>query len=376
MNNLYEIVKKKFIEQQCCLITTEEEFNGITDRYPKYKYIASCGHENFVHYHSFSSRKTGIICKSCINKLNGKKRKEELKQDKLQNIRLEFDCITYFMSLIDETFIVKKAFDGCLADIIIKPTLTEKDEWLGIQVKTCSKGIKGYGFHIEQKYKNLSILCICWENKKMWLMPNSIVYNQIKISIGLTRSKYDTYEINKNNLKNKLEDFYSNSELKPYEILDTPLCEYQKREKEFYKFRESKINFLKFEYNFMEGHVYDYKIGNKKVQEKVAGLLKNSTNTYVFHLCKNNGSKIHNKRTLVSYEKGDNDIYWLNCSDKINFYVIPEDILLKKGKIREKNEKTNDSKKTIILSTDKKNWLEPYKFDYDNIDKERLMKLF
>jgi hypothetical protein len=375
-NNVYEDVKNKFLENNCSLLTSEEDFNKLTERYPKYKYIASCGHLNVVHFHSFSSRKTGILCPSCIKKLNGKKRKEQMKEDKLQNIRLEFDCISYFISLLDETFIIKKAFDGCLADIIIKPNSEEKDNWLGIQVKTTCNSINGYGFHIEQNYKNLLILCVCWENKKMWLIPNSVLSNQIKISIGLNKSKYEKYEINQNTIKNKLEDFYSSCEKFSYEILDTPLCEYQKREKEFYKYRESKINFLKFDYNVMEGMVYDYKIGNKKVQEKVAGILKNSTNNYVFNLCKNNGKlNEKNKREQISYEKGDSDIYWLNCSDKVNFYVVPENVLIEQGKIREKNG-TDKAKKTIKISTEKSNWLEPYKFNYEDIDKERLMELF
>jgi hypothetical protein len=54
--------------------------------------------------------------------------------------------------------------------------------------------------------------------------------------------------------------------------------------------------------------------------------------------CKNNGKfNEKNKREQISYEKGDSDIYWLNCCDKVNFYVIPEDVLIKCGKIREKN---------------------------------------
>jgi hypothetical protein len=122
------------------------------------------------------------------------------------------------------------------------------------------------------------------ENKKMWLIPNATLSNQVKISIGLNRSKYEKYEINQYTIKNKLEEFYSTYEKLSYEILDTPLCEYQKREKEFYKYRESKINFFKFDYNVMEGMVYDYKIGNKRVQEKVASILKNTTNKYVFSL--------------------------------------------------------------------------------------------
>jgi hypothetical protein len=352
-------------------LTSEEEFNKLTVRYPKYKYIASCGHENVVHFHSFSSRKTGILCPSCIKKLNGKKRKEQMKEDKLQNIRLEFDCISYFISLLDETFIIKKAFDGCLSDIIIKPHAQEKDEWLGIQVKTTLNSINGYGFHIEQNYKNLLILCICWENKKMWLIPNSMLSNQIKISIGLNKSKYEKYEITKNTIKNKLDEFYSNFERFSYEILDTPLCEYQKREKEFYKYRESKINFLKFDYNAMEGMVYDYKIGNKKVQEKVGSYCKeNNPNMFSFNLNKYE-CRINGKCQRKCYEEGDNDLYWLHCKNK-KFYIIPESVLIEQGFVGK-----NCKKYKLYVSPTNQNtsWCNAYQFDYNNVEKERLLQI-
>jgi len=46
---------------------------------------------------------------------------------------------------------------------------------------------------------------------------------------------------------------------------------YQQREQEFYKYRESKIDFLTFAYNDMEGQVFDFTIDNLKIQEKVGG---------------------------------------------------------------------------------------------------------
>jgi hypothetical protein len=273
-------------------------------------------------------------------------------------------------------FIVKKAFDGCLADIIIKPASVEKDEWIGIQAKTCSQGKKDYGFHVEQNYENLLILCLCWENKKMWLIPYSDVCNQIKISIGIKKSKYEKYEITPDDIEDKINEYYYSSKKFYYKDLNTPLCEYQEREQEFYKYREYKIYFLDFEYNKIEGMVYDYMVNNKKVQEKVAGISNNSTTTYIFQLCKNNGRKsIENKRNQICYEEGDNDLYWLNCSDKITFYVIPEKILIKHGKIKKKDS-LDDTKKTIKISPQTSNWLDPYKFNYNEINKEKLIALF
>ena len=36
-------------------------------------------------------------------------------------------------------------------------------------------------------------------------------------------------------------------------------------------------------------------------------------------------------RQFRQYLKGENDIYWLHCPDKKQFYVIPEDVLILHG---------------------------------------------
>ena len=74
------------------------------------------------------------------------------------------------------------------------------------------------------------------------------------------------------------------------------------------------ISFIKFEDNGMEGLVWDFKIGEKKTQEKV-GCLRKDGNSYIFCLFKNNG-KINKKSTFTQYKSGDNDVYWLNCEGK------------------------------------------------------------
>ena len=103
-------------------------------------------------------------------------------------------------------FQVKKTFDGCRADIGIKPIVRIEDLWLGIQVKsTCKKTDRGvYDFKLNGiNYDNYLILCICLEDKKMWLIPyKNITGNQsIKIS---AKSKYNHYEVISDNIYNKL----------------------------------------------------------------------------------------------------------------------------------------------------------------------------
>jgi hypothetical protein len=59
------------------------------------------------------------------------------------------------------------------------------------------------------------------------------------------------------------------------------------------------------------GKCYDFFINNFKVQEKVC---QNYGNSIYANLSKSNG---RNKRQ--SYDKGDNDFYWLHFPDKKNY---------------------------------------------------------
>jgi len=370
----YQDVVQSFEKENCKLLTTEKEYRNMYKSYAKYRYIASCGHEHIVFFHVFLSRKTGVLCPSCVNVRNTKTNNEKLKVDKLHLIRQELVCIEYIIELFKEHFIIKKAFDGCKADIIFKPINNNNDEWIGIQVKSCKKPTRDYGFHLENKdYSNTLILCICEENKKMWGIPYELVKGQVKLTVGLKKSKYDEYEITPNNYLEKITNVYHSLEKSNYETIDTPLCIYQQREKEYRTFRENILDFIQFDNNVMEGLVYDFKIGNKKVQEKVGGLCTIRKGNFIFTLVKNNGRK-DNKRCHMQYNKGDNDIYWLNCDNHKHFYVIPEEVLVEKGYIDNKN----TLKKLIRVNPDSEKscvWLKPYLFDYENINKEALLEI-
>ena len=174
---------------------------------------------------------------------------------------------------------------------------------------------------------------------------------------------------------NKLNNLYNNTSKLSFDKLNTPITLYQQREQIFRKYREEKIDFIKYEYGGMEGTVYDFKIGNFKIQEKVTKKC-DKTNRYRFDICKNNG-QINGKKNQIQYDIGDNDFYWLNCDDKKTFFVIPEAILVKKSIIG--NNKTNNNFWLSVRVNDilhkKSLWLQPYMFDYENIDKNRLLDL-
>jgi hypothetical protein len=268
---------------------------------------------------------------------------------------------------------LKKCRPCCLKPIIFKPKNIIDDKWVGIQVKTTKGRLLTYSFHINNTYKNCLILLYCCEDENMWLIPENTIINQKKISIGYTKSKYNIYKVSKDNIVSKLNELYEKTSKFSFDKLNTPNNIYQQREKEFRKYREEKINFIKFDYYDMEGTVFDFKIENYNVQEKVKKM--DNKNRYVFELSKKNGSTngIMNKS---QYDIGDNDYYWLNCDNKKIFFVIPENILIDKGFIGNKNAKKIKFKVTLQEPLHKNSkWLEPYMFNYENIDKIRLLNL-
>ena len=381
MVNIYENVIEEFNKQNCKLLTTKEEYIDIlknTKNVYRLNYIASCGHTHIVFYNVFKSRGTGIVCPSCKNKKIGDDKKEKMKNNemsKTSTIEQEYKFINQIQLFLKNDFEIIKAFDGCNIDIIFKPKNIIDNKWVGIQVKTTNVRHLTYSFHINKIYKNCLILLYCVEDNKMWLIPENIIGEQKKISIGYNKSKYNIYKICKDNLINKLNELYNNTTNFEFDKLNTPTCIYQQREQIFRNFREEKINYIKFEYDEIEGTVYDFKIENYKIQEKVTKI--DDKNKCCFQLCKNNGL-INGKQNKIQYDIGDNDFYWLNCDNKKTFFVIPESILIKRGIIGNKIE--NNNKQTLKITVkkelhNKSSWLQIYMFDYENIDKDRLLYL-
>ena len=156
------------MDKECVLSITEEEFNTIyVNNKNKIKYIASYEHNNSVSLKNFISLNQGIQCPSCVNNNTGVKLKElRTGENKNSSIEQDFKCIQYFIGFINQYFQVKKTFDGCRTDIVLRPVDSIFDLWLGIQVKsTYDRG--QYDFKLNGiNYENCLILCICLEDKK------------------------------------------------------------------------------------------------------------------------------------------------------------------------------------------------------------------
>jgi hypothetical protein len=374
----YENVFEEFNKRNCKLVTTREEYENILtlSKSCNYKlnYIASCGHQHVVFYNVFKSRGTGIICSSCKNKQIGEKEKEKIKNneiEKIYKIEQEFNFIMKMKGILINDFDFMKAFDGCKVDVIFKPKNIVNDKWVGIQVKTTKERRSTYSFHIKNNYTDCLILLHSIDDETTWLIPENIIGKQTKISIGYKKSKYNIYKISKENVVERLNELYNATTQFSFSELNLPINYYQQREQEFRKYREEIIPFIKFDYPEMEGTVYDFKIGNLKIQEKVSVI--NSKNYAHFCIYKNNGTN----KNYIQYDVGDNDFYWLNCEDKKTFFVIPEKMFIDKGIIANdnKNYKTQLSIKIQTSLNQKSIWLIPYMFHYHNIEKDRLLKL-
>jgi hypothetical protein len=367
----FEFVTKTFSDKGCNITMTEEEFNAnYTTSKSKINYIASCGHNNLVSWKNFTGLNQGINCPSCVHINTGLKLKELRSGDQNNSsIEQEFECIQYFIKNIDQYFQVKKLYHGCRADIALKPIECFDDSWLGIQVKStykkCDRG--QYDFKLNGiNYDNYLLLCICLEDKKMWLIPYEDVDGKSSIKVS-KKSKYNHYEVNVAQLFTKLNVFYETIPTFTFNLLNTPTSDTHKQEQYYRKIRENKIEFIEFIYPEFEGTVYDFKIFDKKVQEKVGFICKNNSNSFGFSINKSDGVKQN-----CSYKLGDNDFYWLHCKNTTKFYVIPEAILIEKGFIG------TMCRQHLYISPTNKNtkWTNDYLFDYDSVDKERLLLLF
>lgn len=369
----YDYVCKVFSDKNCQVIMTNEEFNeNYKNNKCKINYTASCGHQNTVSYKNFTTLNQGINCPKCVYKNNSCTLKELYSNgNNLSSLMQEFNSINYFKDLIDKHFILKKPFDGCKADIVIKEVEQEEDLWLGIQVKTTNKKTDRdqYYFRLNNgNYDNCLILCMCDEDKKIWLIPYDDVKGLKTIGIA-NKSKYNKYEVSIDNLIEKLKYYYSIIHTLSFEDCNIPTSKYQQQELKYRKIREQAVDFIDFTNNNIEGLVYDFKIGDKKVQEKVGTITHDNDNSYAFNLTKHK-CRVDGKCVKQCYEQGDNDLYWLHCKNE-QFYVIPENELIDHGHIGK------DGKLKLYVSpTNKKTeWCNKYLFDYDNVDKERLLKI-
>lgn len=264
--------------------------------------------------------------------------------------------------LCSNHFKLIKTRESCEVDVLAKPINTTKDEWLKIQLKVTNQNY--YAFHITGEYKNMITLCISVSDKKIWLFePHNLKLGKLTITAN-DKSKYNCYEIkNIDNINNIFNDLYIKQSYNTiFEEGNTPQPKNCILEYEFVKHRKNKINFLNFIDSEIDGLVYDFKINELKIQEKIFTTHK-SQPVIMLHKSRGHNNK---KRVRIPYSENDNDFYWFNEKNKIIFYVIPKDKLIEKGFIST----TNSAGKVYLNLKTHQDWLSDYEFDYDTINEE------
>jgi len=245
----YEEMYDEFKKKECILGITKNEFNIIyKNADTKIKYYAKCKHENLVTYNHFKNDNQGIYCPTCVCKNIGIKLKESRSGDnKNMCMELEYKCIQYFIELVKQYFNVKKLYDGCKSDIVLKPINEKTDMWLGIQVKSTLKfNGSQYLFGLNKKdYENCLILCISYEEKNIWLIPYTDVKGLSKIGIA-NKSKYNKYEVTIDTIFENLQCFYNSTNKYSYDVLNCPISKTNQLEQEYRNIREKAVDFLDF----------------------------------------------------------------------------------------------------------------------------------
>ena len=362
----YENMFEKFADKGCKLLTTMEELALMPKNIvQKVKYIALCGHEHNVHVNVFFSRGTGLNCPTCVSKVAGDKKRGDLSraaEGQSLNQSFEDQAVAFLLTIL-HGFEIKKSFNGCLADLIIRPKDKTDDNWLKVQVKSTLN--PPYSFHVNNFYEDCVVVCVCLSDKKMWLFNGNLL-KQKKVSIGEFRSKYDTNEIFVHNIQSNFLQCYLTYKLFSFKIADTPPGKNLQKEQYFKNMRIDKCGFLNFDEKSSSSFCYDFIVNNFKVQEKAGFeyLRKDQIDPklkILFGVHKNNGSN-GKKRP---YKKGEADFYWLHHPNEKYFYVVPEaEFLVECG-----------DKKMMDLESIRLIW-EKFMFNYKELNKEKLISIF
>ncbi len=88
-----------------------------------------------------------------------------------------------------------------------------------------------------------------------------------------------------------------------------------------------------------------------------------------------NGSKL-----FRTYKLGENDYYWIHSSIDDRFWIIPEIELYNRDYLSDSDKISNSKSIRIIVNHNNKygakEWIKDYEYNYLNVNKEKLIKLF
>jgi hypothetical protein len=387
----YDEVERRFIENGLELITTQEQYDSeyIQTSSP-IKYKAKCGHERTTKLGSVL-RCEIFNCLSCTFDAMVIKLKEKSKTEEgiSSGNMLEYKALCLLRDNIKDKMELRKLGEGTLADCLVRPIGCKEDIWLQIQLKSTKEKTRfnEYRFDMKKKdYSGMIVICTCVDDERFFFYDGVDIKDTSTLHISLRKENKIESEIPKINLTETLIHRYNNFELFDYELMsfgdaDVPLFIMHKREREFIVNRETKLPFIKFEYQEIDNMVYDFIINGFKIQEKVCQIDMIDKTIIKCTICKN---KYRNGKKSIRgpYCKGDNNFYWFHHPNKELFYVIPEEVMLKWDKLETD---TNDGRRSIRLYPyhsidDLENKMtkeaNDYLFFYDNLDISKLKLLF
>jgi hypothetical protein len=374
----YIKVKTAVENNKCTMITTFEEFEAIRPtvynksyHYVRIDFIGICGHNTSAVVTNFICRQTGIRCKECVKKDTNNILKGKVKETKI----VENTSINNIETYLGDKYDIIRTKEGCRADLVIKKK--GDNRYIPIQVKSTNSisPHKMYSFrYLNKDYKNMIIMCMSLLEQKIWIIPHEDIHHLSNLNISI-RSKYNKYLVENNNLlSDYIEKYADKCYTSDIDILMIPSAPLQKQEQEYVKKREKFINFLDYKYPDIQNTPTDFIVNGKKVQEKVCGNPKK--NKLTIWMASNNGKKENGDRNFRTYRLGENDYYWFHSNIDNKFWIIPEKVLYEREYISKEDETKNKRCICITVSPNFSNWLSDYQYDYDNIDKDRILELF
>jgi hypothetical protein len=158
----YKEVQEKVKDKGCKLLTTENEYNKMTERYKKVDIISKCGHENKnVNYQMLMSlRECGLFCRSCVIKsIRDPQIIRQNGKNKNINTNIERDGFNIIKKNVHVYLDIIKTNECCLADFYYKPKWISKNLWLPVQLKVTNViNNNCYSFKYSTKYSNMIII--------------------------------------------------------------------------------------------------------------------------------------------------------------------------------------------------------------------------
>lgn len=358
----YNKVIECFRKANCQLITNYEEFERRRNELPKKSYhfvkvdfIGTCLHQSTAVFTNFKLRKTGIICKECINKQSKSLKRYNSNEIELLGIKVVEEYL--------KEYDVIRTKEGCRADLAIKKKTDHA--WIPVQIKTTMRQIHNmYSFKkCNKDYTGMLLFCICISKKMIWIFP---FHNNIPASINISlKSKYNKYLVINEKISESIEKYINNIIVSDLESILLPVNPLQQREQEYVRKREQFIPFVEYVYPDIQSGISDFICNGKKVQEKVLGFYKNG----LYCTFASNCTKKDGKRQQRTYMLGENDHYWFHSSIDDCFWIISEGVLYDNGYITIEKSK----KQTICISDEK--W-DNYKYNYKNVNKEKIIDIF